>query len=495
MSGKKRSEVQASLNAASRAADSARAALAQADAKALKKLRAAIADGLAQAESGAGTLVLPDFLTKEESVAARQAHKASTAALAEARQLKDATEQGIQQAEALDRQASRAFQDAQRQLDNAQRALLVKGSNDYLTPEWQLAEAAKRAFESAQRDAQLAQSARQRTQSLAQQAVEAATRAASSTRQAVGAIQATVAAATERKRREDEATRLAEEALRKATAAVTGAAAEVQSIPQADARKFQPAAFDVLQKKLATVETVLRRGDSAKASQVAAMVSGDARVLAAQVRDDRADFDCRRAEAIAVATRLESALAGADADLVHAWSNTPGAYSDAERALAKAREAIQREDFQTATTAAAGAVMALRAAMEAGVEGRAADERRSAIGQAIMEVLGEMHFDVSFDPGTRDEPMRISGQTADVTGRGDFDLAIPLNGQVDFEVTAEEGDSSCVAAVDQLREKLSERGIDWRTTDWGHTNGVAVEGNRTITRTTTRTQTKSKSVG
>lgn len=496
MSGKKRSEVEAALNAASRAANNARIALAEADAKALKNLNKAISSNLAHAERAAsGQASLPGYLTGAEVQAAKQAQSAASGALAEARNLRDLAAQAIQQADSLDRQASRAFQDAQGQLDSAQAALRAHSSSGYLNREWKMAEQARRAFEAAQRDAKAAQSARQRATSEAQAAVQATSRAASTGQQASRSVQATVAAASERKRREEEAKRLAEEALRKATSAVATAAADANGIPATDAKKFQPSAFDTLHRQLADAESALKRKDSAKASKAAANVSTAARSLRDQVAQARADFDRRHAEADASMTALEATLAGADASLVAEWSTAPSAYQDAAKAVREVRDAMKREDFQTATDKSRRANEALRAAMESGAECRAANERRTAIGSAVMEVLHEMNFDVSFEPGTRDQPMCISGQTADETGRGDFELELPLDGEVHFEVTADAGDSSCVAAVNQLQQKLEERGMTWQTTGWGHATETAAGGGktRTVTTTQTHTQTKSKS--
>ncbi|MPN55447.1 hypothetical protein SDC9_203129 [bioreactor metagenome] len=89
-----------------------------------------------------------------------------------------------------------------------------------------------------------------------------------------------------------------------------------------------------------------------------------------------------------------------------------------------------------------------------------------------------MQFDVSFDPGSRDEPCRISGQTPRADGDGDFDIAIPLSGDIEFEVAEARGDGrDCHAAVTALRERLKERfGLSWDVTDWGRAAGIAATG-------------------
>ena len=76
---------------------------------------------------------------------------------------------------------------------------------------------------------------------------------------------------------------------------------------------------------------------------------------------------------------------------------------------------------------------------------------------------------MTFEPGTKSEPMKISGQVPAVSGEGDFLLELPLDGEVDFEVTDTNADgSACSNAVATLRQRLADRGIAFTVTDWGH---------------------------
>lgn len=496
MSGKKRSQVQAALNAASQAANAARALLAEADARSLRSLGAASRDGLRKAEDAAERLPdIPSALSGDEIGSARASASSSEAALGRARLLQQGAADSLAKAKALDRAAENAFAAAQAQLDRAQAALSRKSGEHYMDHEFDLATEAAKSFDVAQREAAAAKSARSRAISDGQVAVEAAAAAVAAAIRASGVINAGVAAAEDRRRREEEARRIAEEARRRAASAVAGAASAVSSLPAGDARKFAETAFDTIQRDLADAESALRRQDSSVAQRRAEAVQAGAQALLREVTTAREELDRRQAEAEGAIAGLASALDGADRDLIQEWSDAPASYRDAAAGLESARRALAAEDFDSAVAGANVAAGSVRKAMEVGADARAANERRTSIGQAVMDVLAEMNFDVSFEAGTRDEPLRISGQTADESGRGDFDLAIPLDGEVDFEVTAAAGDTACVAAVNQLREKLAERGVPWRTTDWGQAADAANVGpapTSTRMREKTKEQTRTR---
>jgi hypothetical protein len=170
---------------------------------------------------------------------------------------------------------------------------------------------------------------------------------------------------------------------------------------------------------------------------------------------------------------LAAAVESADGELLAAWSPAPDALEQARTALEAARAALARETFEEAADGAGAAAGRLAGALHAAAQAHSLDERRTHLGEAIMDTLEELGFEVSFERGTRTDPLRISGQTPDTSGRGDFDVALPLDGEVGFRVEAAEGDVSCVAAVEALRERLAERGFGWSTTDWGHAHGHA----------------------
>ena len=493
MSGKKRSEVRAALDMAARAADTARAMRAESDARSLRSLGRAADSDLDRAR-GAGIPSIEPGLPEDEVRGARDATATASSALRDAEAAQQKAKKSQAEASAIDGKAAAKSREAQRALDEAQRSFDAKPGAHYMDHEWQLATAAGRLFKDAQDEAERAAQARARAINDAQAAVAAASGAAAAAQRAGATVKAAVSAAKERQRREAEARRIAEAARRKATVAVAAAGAAVAQVPDEDGRRFAPANVADLRSRLSEAEASLSRGDSAKAQQVAESVQSLAVDVARSVALARADYDRRRSEAEAALAGLASVIEGADRELVEQWSGQPSAHADAAKALAAGRAALAKDDF-AAAQAATRAGQALRAAMAAAVAAKEADDRRNEIGAAILDALDEMHFDVSWDAGTRDQPLRLAGQTANESGRGDFTVAIPLSGEVDFEVTAIEGDTACVAAVQQLQAKLAERGIGWKTTDWGHALDAAKAGPgtvRTHTKTETHTRTRTR---
>ncbi|HET7228703.1 MAG TPA: hypothetical protein VFJ16_01740, partial [Longimicrobium sp.] len=197
------------------------------------------------------------------------------------------------------------------------------------------------------------------------------------------------------------------------------------------------------------------------------------REAAASVAEAAREHARRRAEAESSVGVLDAATQSTDPALLAAWASEPHALEEAREALRAARAALEREAFDQAGSGAAAAAERLAATVRTAAEAQSLDERRAHLGDAIMETLEELGFEVSYEAGTRTEPLRISGQTPDASGRGDFDVALPLDGEVNFRVEAAEGDVACVAAVEALRERLAERGFGWSTTDWGHAQGHA----------------------
>ena len=160
----------------------------------------------------------------------------------------------------------------------------------------------------------------------------------------------------------------------------------------------------------------------------------------------------------------------------------------------QARRALTEERFADAEEISRSARQMLTDALQSAAEAKSANESRIHVGNAIMDVLAELHFDVSFDAGNRDEPLHIRGNSADTTGKGDFDISIPLSGEVDFHLEATQGDVSCVGAVNELQKRLAERGVKWNTTDWGHAEGVKMRESEHVTETMTQ-QRKSTAKG
>jgi hypothetical protein len=280
----------------------------------------------------------------------------------------------------------------------------------------------------------------------------------------------------ERTRAEEEARRIAEEARKRATAAVGVARSALAGVNAADADKFRPGERARLQRALDGAQIALTRGDSATAERDAAQIPAQAGALAAAAAKARAEHDRQQAQAQAAVAALDASVNAADAELIGTWADDPGALDNARSALSRAQQLITAEQFDQATGLASGQVDAVDAATLSASEARAAHERRESIGEAVMDVLEEMGFEVSYEPGTKADPLRISGQTPDeVSDSGDFDIEIPLEGEVHFEVTAQEGDGACAHAVKNLQDKLAERGVGWTTTDWGYGQDPATQ--------------------
>jgi tetratricopeptide (TPR) repeat protein len=185
------------------------------------------------------------------------------------------------------------------------------------------------------------------------------------------------------------------------------------------------------------------------------------------------EFARQRAAAEADLRALEVTLENLDATLLETWSDTPAALTEARQTLESIRDLMQSGTFEEAKRLTQAARQALGDALRSAAENQSAHEKREQIGAQVMGALEELGFDVSFESGSRTEPLRIAGQTPDPTGKGDFDIAIPLAGAVNFEVNTPEGDITCLAAVEALQKRLAARGMVWQTTHWGHAEGAA----------------------
>jgi len=493
MSGKKRSEVQAALAAAARAAESARSTLAQADARSLANLQRETDRALDRATKAAsGVERLADWVTSSsEGGSAQRARGDAEAALADARAKREKALRAASQADSADRRASKELRDAQGILESAQRALAAATNPNgwYMDSEHAEAVRARNAFAKAEQTANEARQVNQRARDAAVAAQEAAHGAEAAAKSASGLASSARKAAEERRRREEEARRIEEQAKRDAATTLAGARAAFDSI-SGDAEKFAADPYASLMQRVDAASQAYDRGQWKACSDVARSLAGEARALADRVTAARKEFDRRHAAASAAASELAAAIDGADADLVARWSDSPRAVADANAALSSVRAAIQSEDFDRAGADAQRASAAVRAAMESAAANKAADQRRNSIADAIMGSLNEMHYEVSFEPGDKNTPVVIKAQTADATGRGDFDLLVPLSGEIDFEVRANADDVSCRAAVEQLQKKLQERAIPWKTTDWGHASKMQhAPAPKTVTKTVTVQQT------
>lgn len=500
MSGPKKADVQAALNVAAATSRRAAAVVSAAETAALKDLlrrtEAALASsgtrtsavttakrGLADSRAGLASVVEASRSLDAATAAQREAEAAASRA-------RDDAAHALR----LDAEAGATFAAAKAEYDRAEVALRQAGAH-YLHNQMAWAQRARALYEQAESQGAAAATARKKAKQSVAHALTRAEQSSSAIDTAVNRAAAARREAEEIARAEAEARRITEEARRKATLALEGARSAINALDPATCEKFRPGARDALTTRLMTAEAAMRRGDHAAAQRAVAGIPADVDRLAHEIAAAQQEFQRCQAEATTALAELSSALDSADTELIGAWSDDLGASEAARRTLTECQTAVAAERFDQATDAARKGVARLTEATNSAAEAVGAHERRQAIGDAVMDVLGEMGFDVSYEEGSKTEPLRIAGQTSRVDGRGDFDLEIPLSGAIDFEVTAEQGDGSCATAVRGLQERLAERGVTWQTTDWGYGHDPGDVRPRTVTRTEERTQQRTHTQG
>ena len=282
-----------------------------------------------------------------------------------------------------------------------------------------------------------------------------------------------------RLRAEEEARRIAEENERRATLGIQSAHAALDRLNGLPHEKFAPGKMTALNGALTNAQRRLSAKEADAATREAASVEKEAGTVYAAVTEAHERWLNAKEVAEASVAQLKAQLNNVgDPSKISGWANDTGAHDGATAALAAAQTHLTAERFDEAGKTAAPAAERLAVAAQEATENEAAHAARNEVGKTIMGVLQELNYDVSFEDGTRDTPFKISGLTPNDNGRGDFDLAIPLNGEVEFHV--ETPDASCVAAVTALRERLATRGVDWNTTKWGLAEGsVPVQAART----------------
>jgi hypothetical protein len=425
--------------------------------------------------------------------ALRREHKALTgdfahtakALIAQAEQALDNARSALQQAhqkaaqaESLKQQANHTFAQGEHLYERAAESNRRLDPH-YRQPEMEWAKQAQALFEQAASELAQAAQARRKAERAAVEALRLAGQAVATAISSHQHIQALQAEAEARRRAEEEARRIAEQQKREAALALAQAHAAFNRLATLPHDKFCPGKADRIKRSLDAADQAMAAGQFTEATSIARQIPEAVGQLEQEVIQAQQAFERRRAEAEAEISALAAAIGSADAQLVAQWSDEPQALAQAQSALQAAQHAVAAEDFAAAAQQAQAARQALAQALNSAAENRSADEKRRFIGQAIMDALTELGFQVSFEPGSRTEPLRIAGQTADEQGRGDFDIALPLEGEVDFEVNAPAGDTTCVAAVQELQKRLAERGIRWETTDWGHAKG-AVDRSTTV---------------
>lgn len=497
MSGPKRADVEAALNTAARTAHEAASMIATSDRAAVDSMRSKLAVLLREADELRRDL--RDVVSRitsashdgEETAAARRAVAAAEAALDGSRDHAAALAEGSRAADSAEETARRAHAAAQVEYDKAEQGLRRAGDH-YLRNQMEWAVAARRLFDEAGQQAKVAAELRSASKTLARESLEDAQRSVAIARHALARASAAEQAAQARARAAAESARIAAERERIATAAVADARISVESLDATVVDKFVPNVRAELADIVSQASSTLAVGRADDALRLVEGVAARAVGTSAEAARAKHKWDQEKARALSAQQELDSLLEAVDEDLVARWSDQGAAASEARRTADALGGMIAGEDFEAAAAAAARARDALASATASAAEAKGQDLRRREVGEAIMDVLEDLGFDISYEDGSRDEPLRISGQVADATGRGDFDIEIPLDGEVDFEVTAEAGDVGCVKAIQGLQERLAERGIAWSVTDWGHAEGAVDSKSRGKTRERSQTRTRNK---
>lgn len=477
MSGPKRADVEAALDMVSRSVRGCAERMAKAQDAAVAALLREADDLLKAADRGVeDARAAARGIAEDLRRVAPDGVRAADAAGNEAAQAVDAARRSIAAARASMERARAEEVEARRLLDQAERdhqrvleALRNAGAH-YLHDQMQQAQAAKKLVEQAKARLAAAEKARAEAERQARTGLQGATQARAGAEGAKERARSAKAEAEVRKRAEDEARRIAEQGRREAMLAVERARGALGRAGGLQHAKFRPGEFDRLRQALAAAEARIGQGDSGGATKAAQRVLADAEALAQAVEDATREHERKLAEARSQVAGLRAAIEGTDEALVRAWAADGDAVGKARQALEAANRAVADERFDAAGKLASEAREAVTAALRGAAESKAASERREQIGDAVMDALEGLGFDVSFEPGNRTDPLRISGQSADERGRGDFDIEIPLSGDVGFHVDTP--DASCAAAVGELQKRLADRGIFWQTTDWGHATGA-----------------------
>ncbi|WP_244928744.1 hypothetical protein [Nocardioides sp. W7] len=497
MSGPKRADVQSALDQAARTAQT----VAETIGKAQDGTIRALADQLAEeAQKARGLEDQLGALEKElAATGSPEARRALLTAKAARERIRDVasrrTDLGKQVSEIakLAGEAGAAHARAQKQYDAARASLSGSGGH-YLSQEMASATAAGRAFDDAAAVAQRAAAAREHARVQATAALEVSHAALAAGQQALGQADKARRAVEERRKAAEEAQRIVEQARRAAVEALQEATIAVDALDGAVVDQFLPDRRARLAQSVEEAGRALAAGRFADVHSGVKAIASETGKVAEEAAEAKRRHDEGLARASAAASELAAVIGGADEEVLREWAADSAALTAARTAAAAVDAAIAAGDFDRAVALAGQAGTALDAAVADAAETLAQDVRRAEIGDAVMDVLEELGFETSCEDGTRDQALKISGQTSSETGRGDFEIEIPLDGEVDFEVKADEGDTACATVIRDLQKKLAARGIDWKVTDWGHATGTET-GGRTRTQTQTQTQTRTQTPG
>ena len=383
--------------------------------------------------------------------------------------------------------ADRIYQDAEQEYNRVSRALRNSGSH-YLNKEFEWAKDAAQLFNKANSEYLAAGRIRKEALEHAEKALRVVRNVHSSAENILQNTMNLQKEAEQRKRAQEEARRIAEQKRRGAALATERARTVLDGILDLPHDKFLPGAATNLKESFNILSKSFQEGRFDSVLQNAPEFEIKATQIAEKIGDAIRQFQQRKDNALSQIEILEATLAGIDQQLISEWSNSPEEAIKAVDVLSSALKLMDGEEFEDAGKHSQNAKDALMTALESAAQNKTAHEKREQIGQAVMQSLQELGFDVSYEPGTLKEPMRISGQTPSETGKGDFDIALPLSGEIGFEVNTPEGDTTCIAAVDGLQQTLEKQGIKWQTTDWGHAGGAVLNQKIKITEQIKRQQ-------
>ncbi|MBF0344830.1 MAG: hypothetical protein HQL06_11440 [Nitrospirae bacterium] len=488
MSGPKKADVEAQLNISRGIQRKCEAIISRAEDAAISRLILDVeglmrdADTLANSvrtEIGSITAdmrrIAPDSVGVITDAAAKTQRN-----LDDARASLSSAREAVNNASISEDKARGIFEEAEAEYKRALSAVRNAGDH-YLHTEMEWARRATELYNSASKELNEASRARTEAQDAATTALQLASETKSAMQDISTRVQSTKNEATARLRAQEDAKKIAEQKQREAVIAIEGARAAIIRIIDMPHDRFRPGGMGEIQQEMESAMSLFNGGRFDEARAKAERIHTEAARLEKEVVEATREFQRRRTEAESHVIALDAILSETDESLINQWADTPDTIQKARSALASAREDIKSERFEDAGKMAIVAKDSITQALRSAVDNKGADENRSTIGKAVIEALQEMGFDTSFEYGTRTEPMRISGQTPDVSGKGDFDIAIPLDGNVDFEVDTYKSDTSCIATVQTLQKRLAERGIMWNTTNWGHAEGTTI---RNVTQTT-----------
>jgi len=500
MSGPKKADVVAQLNIAQRSQRScanlistaADAAIASILLDAEKIIRdVTILDASLRDESGSfssdARRIAPDAVRR-----AGEAASSSSSAVAASRDVLSRARNEVDRAQQQEQDARRTFDRAEEEYDRAMQAV-NNADGHYMHQEMSWAQQATQLFTQAERELAAAAKVRKDAEKSASSALQKAREAKGAVQSARQQVQSTQDEAQSLLKAEADAQRIAEEKRRNATLALEKGRSALHRLESLPHQKFCPGKLDALTRDLKSAQQALESGRFDVSRADADRIAATGTCLEQEVAAAQKEFERRKAEAETQLNVLHATLTGMDEALIREWSDVPDACRQAKQVIDQVRQAVAAERHDEATSSARDERKKLTEALRSAAEAKSSHDKRMATGTAIMEVLQELNFDVSCEPGNKAEPMRIAGQTPDEAGKGDFDIAIPLDGEVNFEVNTPQGDISCISAIGELQKRLEQRGIKWNTTDWGHAEGAVPAGQRRTT--TVQEQTKLKHKG